>query len=82
MADDKYKGMTQRDMLIKIHTGQETLNAEIIRLREEDKTLHGRITEQERRFSNIKIWMGGLSTLGTAIGTGIGAFFGFKTTGG
>ncbi len=46
MNDEKYKGMTQRDLLIELHGKMDMVVEDIGDLKGEDLRLHTRITEE------------------------------------
>jgi len=63
MSDEKYKGMTQRDLLVHVATLVEDLvEREIPDLKEEDRRLN-------KRINGIKFFSGGLALMGTAVGS-------------
>lgn len=45
-ADEKYKGMTQRDLLIELHGKIDTVIDDVGDLKREDLRLHARITSE------------------------------------
>lgn len=61
--DEKYKGMTYRDLLIHVATlVEDIIEREIPDLKKEDRGLN-------KRLNGIKFWSGGLALIGTAVGS-------------
>lgn len=74
--DEKYKGMTYRDLLIHVATlVEDTVEKEIPDLKKENRRIHHRINETHKRINGIKFLTGGLALIGTAIGTFFGQQF-------
>lgn len=82
-ADEKYKGMTQRDLLIELHGKVDMVIGDVDDLKGQDLRLHARITEEgqavhrriDRINSTYKYITAGFLAL-TAIGGVLAAVFG------
>ncbi len=83
MNDEKYKGMTQRDLLVELHGKMDMVIGDIGDLKGEDLRLHARITEEgrvthrriDRVSSTYKYITAGFLAL-SAIGGALVAIFG------
>ena len=82
-ADERYKGMTQRDLLIELHGKVDMVIEDVGDLKGEDLRLHTRITDEvggthqriDRVNSTYKYITAGFLAL-TAIGGVLAAIFG------